>query len=118
MKLDKPGGFLGREALAEAGEPERQLACLTLADPRSVALGNEPVRVAGEVVGRVTTGGYGYTVGRSIAYAYLPPEHVAARNGARRGDLRELDRGRRGGGTALRSALRANQELDDSRNRH
>ena len=47
-----------------------------LADPRSVALGNEPVRVGGEIVGRVTTGGYGYTVERSIAYAYLPPEHA------------------------------------------
>jgi glycine cleavage system aminomethyltransferase T len=45
-----------------------------LEDPRSVALGNEPVRAGGEVVGRVTTGGYGYTVERSIAYAYLPPE--------------------------------------------
>ena len=43
-----------------------------LDDPRSVALGNEPVRVDGEVVGRVTSGGYGYTVERSIAYAYLP----------------------------------------------
>jgi 4-methylaminobutanoate oxidase (formaldehyde-forming) len=74
VKMDKPGGFLGREALAEAGQPDRRLACLTLADLRSVALGNEPVRVAGEVVGRVTTGGYGYTVGRSIAYAYLPTE--------------------------------------------
>ena len=41
-----------------------------------MALGNEPVRVDGEVVGRITTGGYGYTVGRSIAYAYLPPEHA------------------------------------------
>ena len=45
-----------------------------LDDPRSVALGNEPVRVDGEVVGRVTSGGYGYTVERSIAYAYLPAE--------------------------------------------
>jgi len=43
-----------------------------LEDPRSVALGNEPVRIGGEVVGRVTSGGYGYTVERSIAYAYLP----------------------------------------------
>jgi 4-methylaminobutanoate oxidase (formaldehyde-forming) len=43
-----------------------------LEDPRSVALGNEPVRVGGEVVGRVTSGGYGYTVERSIAYAYVP----------------------------------------------
>jgi 4-methylaminobutanoate oxidase (formaldehyde-forming) len=37
-----------------------------------VALGNEPVRIEGAVCGRVTSGGYGYTVQRSIAYAYLP----------------------------------------------
>ena len=45
-----------------------------LDDPHSVALGNEPVRLGGDVVGRVTSGGYGYTVERSIAYAYLPAE--------------------------------------------
>jgi 4-methylaminobutanoate oxidase (formaldehyde-forming) len=44
-----------------------------LEDPRSIALGNEPVRIGGEVAGRVTTGGYGYTVEHSVAYAYLPP---------------------------------------------
>ncbi|MBA3262048.1 MAG: GcvT family protein [Thermoleophilaceae bacterium] len=78
VKLDKPGGFVGRDALVEAKQrgPRLQLACLTLADPRSVALGNEPVRVSREIVGRITTGGYGYTVGRSIAYAYLPPEQA------------------------------------------
>ena len=70
VKRDKD--FLGREALD--APPRVRLRCLTLADPRAVALGNEPVRVDGEVVGRVTTGGYGYTVERSIAYAYLPPE--------------------------------------------
>jgi glycine cleavage system aminomethyltransferase T len=75
VQLDKPGGFVGREALAQAGEPRFRLCCLTLEDPRSVALGNEPVRAGGAVAGRVTSGGYGYTVGRSIAYAYLPPEH-------------------------------------------
>jgi 4-methylaminobutanoate oxidase (formaldehyde-forming) len=71
VKLEK-GDFIGREALLGAAEPERRLCCLVLADPRSVALGSEPVRVAGEIVGRVTSGGYGYTVERSIAYAYLP----------------------------------------------
>jgi len=78
VKLDKPGGFIGREALLEARErgPRALLRCLTLADPRSVALANEPVRVGGEIVGRVTGGGYGYTVGRSIAYAYLPPDRA------------------------------------------
>jgi glycine cleavage system aminomethyltransferase T len=73
-QLDKPGGFVGRDAL---GEPRKLLCCITLEDPRSVALGNEPVRVAGSVLGRVTSGGYGYSVERSIAYAYLPPEHAS-----------------------------------------
>jgi glycine cleavage system T protein len=74
VKLDKGADFIGREALVAAREapPDRSLACLVLDDPRSVALGEEPVRVHGRVVGRVTSGGYGYTVGRSIAYAFLP----------------------------------------------
>jgi glycine cleavage system aminomethyltransferase T/glycine/D-amino acid oxidase-like deaminating enzyme len=66
------GGFLGAEALRERGAPERRLVCLVLDDPRSVALGNEPVAVDGEVVGRVTSGGFGYTLDASIAYAYVP----------------------------------------------
>jgi glycine cleavage system T protein len=66
--------FLGRAALEAAGAPERRLRCLVLSDPRSIALGSEPVRVAGSPVGRVTSGGYGFTVDSSIAYAYLPAE--------------------------------------------
>ena len=65
--------FDGSEALAER-PVARRLRCITLNEPRAVALGNEPVRVQGSVVGRVTSGGYGYIVQRSIAYAYLPPE--------------------------------------------
>jgi 4-methylaminobutanoate oxidase (formaldehyde-forming) len=72
VKLDKQ--FIGRAALRE--EPARRLCCLVLDDLRSIALGSEPVRVDGELVGRVTSGGYGYTVGRSIAYAYLPAERT------------------------------------------
>ena len=74
VKLDK-GDFVGREALLAAGEPERRLRCVVLDDPRAVALGSEPVRVGDELVGRVTSGGYGYTVESSIAYAYLPAGH-------------------------------------------
>ena len=75
VKLDKDD-FIGRDALLAAQEPGRRLCCLVLADPRSVALGSEPVRVDGAPVGRVTSGGYGYSVERSIAYAYLPAEHA------------------------------------------
>ncbi|MEO7664929.1 MAG: FAD-dependent oxidoreductase [Candidatus Limnocylindrales bacterium] len=79
VKLDKGTDFIGRDALvaAKAAGPRRRLRCLLLNDPRSVALGNEPVRVSGQVVGRVTTGGYGFAVERSIAYAYLPPGEAA-----------------------------------------
>jgi 4-methylaminobutanoate oxidase (formaldehyde-forming) len=68
------GDFIGRAALRD---PEQKLVCLVLEDPRSIALGSEPVRAAGgEIVGRVTSGGYGYAVGASIAYAYVPVEHA------------------------------------------
>jgi 4-methylaminobutanoate oxidase (formaldehyde-forming) len=63
---------LGVGAPEGPAKPSRRLRCLVLEDARAVALGNEPVRVEGEIVGRVTSGGYGYTVERSIAYAYMP----------------------------------------------
>jgi glycine cleavage system aminomethyltransferase T/glycine/D-amino acid oxidase-like deaminating enzyme len=73
VKLDKLD-FIGREALVNANGSGEQLRCLTLSDPRAIALGSEPVWVDGSVAGRVTSGGYGYTVGKSIAYAYLPED--------------------------------------------
>jgi len=78
VRLDKGTDFIGREALLarKAAGPRRRLACLVLDDPRSVTLGNEPVRIDGAIVGRVTSGGYGHAVGKSIAYAYLPPERA------------------------------------------
>jgi glycine cleavage system aminomethyltransferase T/glycine/D-amino acid oxidase-like deaminating enzyme len=80
VKLDN-GDFIGRDALVERSEPTRRLACLVLDDTRSIALGSEPIRIDGEIVGRVTSGGYGYTVERSIAYGYVPadvpPGHAA-----------------------------------------
>ncbi|GII89156.1 FAD-dependent oxidoreductase [Sphaerisporangium siamense] len=68
------GDFLGRAALTA---PERSLRCLVLADPRQVCLGGEPVRVDGVPASRVTSGGYGHRVDRSIAYAYLPADGPA-----------------------------------------
>ncbi len=73
------GGYAGADALAArraAGPPPRRLRALVLDDPRTVALGGEPVRVDGAVdgavAGYVTSGGQGFTPPRSIAYAPLP----------------------------------------------
>jgi 4-methylaminobutanoate oxidase (formaldehyde-forming) len=76
VRPDKEAEFIGRDALvaAKAAGTDRRLRCLVLDDAQAVCLGNEPVRVGGAVVGRVTSGGQGYAVERSIAYAYLPPD--------------------------------------------
>jgi 4-methylaminobutanoate oxidase (formaldehyde-forming) len=83
VKLDK-GDFIGREALLEQKKAglTRKLCCLTLSDSRAVALGKEPIRTpvspavhgGGKIIGWVAAGGYGYSVGKSIIYAYLPIE--------------------------------------------
>jgi 4-methylaminobutanoate oxidase (formaldehyde-forming) len=77
VRMDK-GDFIGRDALEGADPPTRRLVGLVLDDPRIVALGSEPVRVDGRAVGRVTSGGYGYSVKRSIAYAYVPTEDATS----------------------------------------
>jgi 4-methylaminobutanoate oxidase (formaldehyde-forming) len=73
VRLDK-GDFIGRDALVKqkAEGLTSKLVCLTLADPTVVALGGEPILAEGRTIGRVTSGGYGYTVGASIAYGYVP----------------------------------------------
>lgn len=71
--------FIGRDALLKQKSEgiRRKLCCLTLADPRAVCIGNEPVRHADRVVGWITSGGYGFAVAKSIGYAYLPIELAA-----------------------------------------
>ena len=67
---------LPRPRRARLGERARARAPLPHARrSHAVALGSEPVRIGDEPVGRVTSGGYGYSVESSIAYAYVPAEH-------------------------------------------
>ncbi|MFD0484206.1 FAD-dependent oxidoreductase [Kineococcus sp. GCM10028916] len=66
--------FTGGTALAgvSADTVQRRLTCLTVDDGSSVVLGGEPVSVGGAVAGYVTSAAFGHTVGRPIAYAWLP----------------------------------------------
>jgi glycine cleavage system aminomethyltransferase T len=75
VRMDK-GEFVGRAALEGRTEATatRRLACLVLDDPEAVAMGKEPVFVAGRPAGYVTSAAFGYRVGHSIAYAWLPAE--------------------------------------------
>ncbi len=67
--------FLGAPALRARKKEglRRKLCCLTV-DDGTVVMGKEPVFSEGEAVGFVTSAAYGYSVGRSIAYAWLPVE--------------------------------------------
>ena len=74
VRLDGDRDFLGRSAVERmrAGGATRRLVTLVLDDPRAMVLGVEPVFRGAEVVARVTSGGLGYAVDTSIAFAYLP----------------------------------------------
>ncbi len=76
VALNKPHDFIGKQALIEAKAKglSQKLCCMTLADLNTITFGSEPIRAAGKVVSWVTSGGYGYSVGKSIAYGYLPIE--------------------------------------------
>ncbi|MGP4017613.1 GcvT family protein [Saccharopolyspora sp. 5N708] len=78
VQLDK-GDFVGRRALTElADQPlRRKLVPLLFEHPEHVVLGKEPVYCADSAIGYVTSAAYGYTIDRSIAYAWLPA-HAAA----------------------------------------
>ena len=72
VRLDKD--FIGRDALLRKrkgkAEPRRRLTCLTLDD---VVMGKEPVYGPdGGCAGYVTSAAWGHTIGRGIAYAWLP----------------------------------------------
>ena len=72
VALDKKN-FHGRQALLKGREQlSRKLVPILFDDIRQVPLGNEPIRSGNEIIGRVKSGGQGYTINKAIAYAYLP----------------------------------------------
>lgn len=78
VKLDK-AGFIGREAAlvaADAG-PSVQRVLLSVDADGTDTSGGEAVFVGGERAGYVSSGGYGHTIGQSLALAYLRPDTIA-----------------------------------------
>lgn len=73
VAFDKPGGFIGREALLLQREtgPSRRLVQIRLDDPRPLLYHDEPVYRDGILVGRITSGMYGHTVGGALGMVYL-----------------------------------------------
>ncbi len=76
VRMDK-GDFLGREALAawqQRGSANRFVTLEVHGVVDADARGSEPIRLGGEIVGRSTSGGYGWRTGRSLALAMVRPD--------------------------------------------
>ena len=87
---DKPGGFIGRDALLAAraeGPPKHRVVGLMVADPSADLFGNEPVYLSGEWVGYVRAAAYGYTVGGPVALAQVACEDGVTSEWLKSGDF-------------------------------
>ncbi len=72
VKLKRNADFLGRSALeAVAGQPLKKRLMGFTAGPDVVLLGRETILRNGEPVGYLTSGGYGYTLGKAIGHGYV-----------------------------------------------
>ena len=69
VDFDKPGGFIGRDALLrrkEIGFYKSRLVQFLLNDPQPLLYGSEPIYRDGRFVGDIAGAGYGYTLGGSV----------------------------------------------------
>jgi glycine cleavage system aminomethyltransferase T/glycine/D-amino acid oxidase-like deaminating enzyme len=71
---DKPGGFIGREALLRAreeGVPRRRLVQVRLEDDEKLLYHEEPIWHGGRIAGAITSGMYGHRLEASLGMGYV-----------------------------------------------
>ncbi|MDQ6437600.1 FAD-dependent oxidoreductase [Mesorhizobium sp. LHD-90] len=73
VKLRKNTDFVGRRALEKINGSalKKRFAGFTVDDPDIVLVGRETILRNGEPVGYLSSGGYGYTIGKNIGYGYV-----------------------------------------------
>ena len=73
VRFDKRAAFVGRDALLAQREkpPARRLVVFMLDDPEPLLYHDEPVWRDGTLVGRIASGAYGHTLGRSVGLGWV-----------------------------------------------
>jgi 4-methylaminobutanoate oxidase (formaldehyde-forming) len=74
VALDKPGGFLGREAVVaqkSAGALKKRLVQVLVKDPEPLMFHAEPVLRDGRPLGYIRAASYGHTLGGAVGLAML-----------------------------------------------
>lgn len=89
VKLDKPGGFIGRDVLVrqkEAGPLAKRLVMFKLRDSEPVLFHEELIRRDGDIVGYISSGAYGFTLGASVGMGYVNHADGVTKEFVERGD--------------------------------
>ena len=78
LRLDKEN-FIGKGPTLSNKQrgPRMKLVYMEVDNTDSDCVGNEPVYAGDKVVGVTTSGGFGHKTGKSLAFAYVPPEMTA-----------------------------------------
>lgn len=74
VKFDKPGGFIGRDALAQIkaqGVPKTRMLQFLLQDPEPLLYGSECIYLNGAEVGHLQVGGYGHSLGGAVGIGFV-----------------------------------------------
>ena len=73
VSWDKPGGFIGKEAIErQRGKPlQRRLVQFAFEDPQPLIYHEEPIFRDGELVGRITSAMFGHTIGSCVGLGYI-----------------------------------------------
>jgi 4-methylaminobutanoate oxidase (formaldehyde-forming) len=68
VSFRKQANFVGREALSQqrGKAPNRRIVTFTVNDPEAIILGGEAIYRNGSIVGQISSGGHGYTLGQEI----------------------------------------------------
>jgi 4-methylaminobutanoate oxidase (formaldehyde-forming) len=87
VAFDKQRDFNGRRALEQQRSEgvTKRLAFFKLDDPRRMLIHDEPIVRNGRIVGRVTSGAFGHSLGAAVGMGYLDIENGAAADYVREG---------------------------------
>jgi 4-methylaminobutanoate oxidase (formaldehyde-forming) len=88
VDFDKPGGFIGKEALLRHKQAgiKHQLVQFLMESPEPLLYYNEIIYRDGEPVGRILAGGYGHTLGASVGLGYVENEEGVTADYIKRGN--------------------------------
>lgn len=70
-KFNKPNGFIGSDAVSAQTSVDRQIVQLLLKDCDHFIYHNEPILLDANIVGSITTGTYGHTLGGPVGLGWI-----------------------------------------------